>query len=158
MVVFWIVVALAFAVAEVVTLALFAGFFALAAVGAAIAAALGGDLLVQALVVFVMVVVGIVVARPPLMRYLRSQRQGPTVSGAQEMVGKTGVVTERIAGEQDHENGHVRLQGETWLAVTADGAVVEPGTQVRVVDIRRATLVVAALPAAANATAMEEVQ
>jgi membrane protein implicated in regulation of membrane protease activity len=143
---FWLVVALAFIVAEVVTLALFAGFFAVAALGGALAAALGGDFLTQGLVVFVIAVAGIALARPPLMRYLMRRRAGPTLSGAQEMVGKPGVVEDRIRGAADNERGHVRILGESWLAVSADGSPVEAGQQVRVIDIRRATLVVEPLP------------
>lgn len=150
MVFFWIVVALAFAVAEVASLAFFAAFFALAAVGGAIAAALGGDFLVQGLVVFVISVLGIALARPPLLRYLQRRRAGTTVSGAQEMVGKTGIVIQRIAGGGDHERGHVRILGESWLAASADGSAVEPGSTVQVVDIRRATLVVEPQPADAK--------
>jgi membrane protein implicated in regulation of membrane protease activity len=143
---FWLVVALAFVVAEVVTLAFFAGFFAVAALGGALAAALGGDFLTQGLVVFVISVAGIALARPPLMRYLTRRRSGPIVSGAQEMVGKVGVVEDRITGAAEHERGHVRILGESWLAVSADGSAVDAGREVRVIDIQRTTLVVEPLP------------
>ena len=145
---FWLVVAIAFIVAEIVTLAFFAAFFAVAALGGALVAALGGDFLAQGLVVLVIAVGGIALARPPLMRYLMRRRQGATVSGAQELVGKPGVVSDRIAGAADHERGHVRIMGETWLAVSADGSPIEADQEVRVVDIRRATLVVEPEPEA----------
>lgn len=150
MVVFWIVVALAFAVAEVATLALFAAFFAIAALGGALAAALGGDFLVQALVVLAASVAGVVGARPPLMRYLQRTRSFKTQSGADEMIGKTAVVVERIKGADDHEVGHVRLMGERWPAVSDNNIPVEPGIDVKVVAIRRATLVVEPQPGTAT--------
>ena len=140
---FWIVVALAFAVAEVVTTALFAAFLVVAALGAALAAALGGDYLWQGFVFFVLAVAGIALARPPLMRYLGRRRAGSTASGAMEMIGAVGVVTDDIRGSLESERGHVRIMGERWPAISVDDSALEAGREVAVVDIRGATLVVA---------------
>jgi membrane protein implicated in regulation of membrane protease activity len=142
MLIFWIVAALAFAVGEVVTTAFFAVFLAIAAMGAAVAAAFGLDLLVQGLVFGVLAVVGILVARPPLIAWARRRHaDAPVVlSGAQEMIGRTGLVIDSIKGA--HEAGHVKIMGERWPAVTADGSPVKEGAEVRVVDIHDATLVV----------------
>ena len=143
MIFFWIVLALAFAVAEVVTLALFAVFLVVAALGGALAAGLGGDLLWQGFAFFVLAIGGIFVARPLLMRYLERRRAGPTVSGAQEMIGTVGVVTDDVRGALAAARGHVRIMGERWPAVSADDSTLKAGREVEVVDIRGATLVVA---------------
>jgi membrane protein implicated in regulation of membrane protease activity len=45
-----------------------------------------------------------------------------------------------------HQRGHVRIAGEDWPALTSDGRPAERGLSVRVVDIRRATLVVEPAP------------
>jgi membrane protein implicated in regulation of membrane protease activity len=142
MLIFWIVVALAFAVGEVLTTGFFALFLTIAAIGAAVTAAFGLDLLVQGIVFAVLSVVGILVARPPLMAWARHRyRGGPVVlSGAQEMIGRTGLVIDSIKGA--HQAGHVKIMGERWPAVTADGSPVKEGAEVRVVDIHDATLVV----------------
>jgi membrane protein implicated in regulation of membrane protease activity len=142
MVIFWVVVALAFGVGEMVTLAFFAAFLSLAAVGAAVAAAAGGDLLVQGVVFTALAVGGVVLARPPLLRWMhyRYRATPATLSGAQEMIGRTGLVTDPIKGA--HQAGHVKIMGERWPAVTADGAPIREGAEVRVVEIRNATLVV----------------
>lgn len=142
MLIFWIVVALAFAVGEVLTTGFFALFLTVAAIGAAVAAVFGLDLLVQGIVFAVLAVAGILVARPPLMAWARRRhRGGPVVlSGAQEMIGRTGLVIDSIKGA--HQAGHVKIMGERWPAVTADGSPVKEGAEVRVVDIRDATLVV----------------
>ncbi len=142
MVIFWVVVALAFAVGEMVTLAFFAAFLCLAALGAAVAAAAGGDLPIQGIVFTVVAVGGVVLARPPLLRWMhyRYRATPATLSGAQEMIGRTGLVTDPIKGGQ--QTGHVKIMGERWPAVTADGSPVREGAEVRVVDIRNATLVV----------------
>ena len=39
-------------------------------------------------------------------------------------------------------SGHVRLLGETWLAVTADGSLIPPSTAVIVTNVVGTTLTV----------------
>ena len=142
MLIFWVVAALAFAVGEMVTLGFFALFLSGAAAGSAVAAALGANLLVQGLVFAVLAVGGVLVARPPLLRWVHYRRRGTgaTLSGAEEMIGRTGLVTESIKGP--HQGGHVKIMGERWPAITADGSPVKEGAEVRVVEIRNSTLVV----------------
>jgi membrane protein implicated in regulation of membrane protease activity len=142
----WIAIALGFAIAEVVTVALFAGFVALGALGAAVAAFLGGDVLSQAVVFAVVSVLGVAAARPPLLAYLQGRGTPEPASGAAEMIGQTGLVVDPIRGPQ--QRGHVRIAGEDWPALTRDGRPIEAGVSVRIVEIRRATLVVELAPGA----------
>ena len=142
----WIAVALVFAIGEVLTLSLFAGFISLGAVGAAVAAFVGDDIVSQSVTFAVVAVLGIAVVRRPLMGYLQG-RAGPlVVSGAAAMIGQTALVVDAIRGP--HERGHVRIAGEDWPALSRDGSPVEAGTSVRVVEIRHATLVVELAPGA----------
>lgn len=144
MIVLWVVAALAFAVAEVMTLALFAAFLAAAAAGAAVVAWLGGGLLAQSAAFLVLAIAGIGLARPLLMGYMQRRRAGPTASGAQELIGLAGVVAAATPAELAAGRLHVQLMGERWPARTADGAQVKPGDEVRVTAISGATLIVAA--------------
>jgi membrane protein implicated in regulation of membrane protease activity len=138
--VFWIAVALTFAIVEVATVALFAAFLSLGAVAAAVAAFTGADPVTQAIVFAAASLMGILLVRRPLLVYLQA-RQGPEMlSGAASMIGQTAVVVDAIKGP--HERGHVRIAGEDWPALTRDGSPVPAGKAVQVVDIRRATLVV----------------
>ncbi len=140
----WIAVALVFAIAEVLTVALVAGFVAVGATGAAVAAFLGGGLTDQAIVFAVVSLLGLALARRPLLVYLQD-RSGPDMaSGAAAMIGQTALVVDPIGGE--HSRGHVRIAGENWPALTSDGRPVEAGEAVRIVEIRRATLVVEPVP------------
>lgn len=142
----WIVIALVFAIIEVLTVGLFAGFISLGAIGAAIAAFVGDSFLSQAVTFAAVAVLGILLVRRPLLGYLQ-HRAGPLVlSGAAAMIGQTALVVDAIRGP--HERGHVRIGGEDWPALTRDGQPVEAGASVRVVEIRRATLVVELLPVA----------
>jgi membrane protein implicated in regulation of membrane protease activity len=136
----WIGVALVFAIVEVATVALYAAFVAVGALAAALAAFLGLDLLGQGLGFACVTVLGVVAVRRPLMRYLELRQAPRLLSGAPGMVGQTAVVVDPIGGA--HERGHVRILGEDWPALTADGAPVEAGARVEVVDIDKTTLVV----------------
>jgi membrane protein implicated in regulation of membrane protease activity len=140
----WIAIALVFAIAEVLTVALFAAFVAVGALGAAVAAFLGADLLGQAVVFALVSIAGLTLARRPLLSYLQG-RHGPGMpSGAAAMIGQTALVVDPIGGA--HERGHVRIAGEDWPALTRDGRPVEAGSSVRIVQIERATLVVEPAP------------
>jgi membrane protein implicated in regulation of membrane protease activity len=138
--VFWIAVALTFAIVEVGTVALFAAFLSLGAVAAAVAAFTGADLVTQGIVFAGASFLGIVVVRRPLVAYLRARHSPEMLSGAASMIGQTAVVVDPIKGP--HERGHVRIAGEDWPALTRDGSPVPEGKAVKVVDIRAATLIV----------------
>lgn len=136
---FWIVAALACAVVEVATLGFFAGFLALGALGAALVSLRFG-LEWQGVAFIAVSVAGILSARAPLIRYINRNRPHPMESGAREMLGRAAVVTDPIASEA--VPGHVRVLGESWPAISADGGPIAAGAEVNIVDIRRATLVV----------------
>jgi membrane protein implicated in regulation of membrane protease activity len=140
----WLIVAGAFALAEILTLALFAAFLALAALGAALAAILGLSALVQAIVFGIVGVGGILVARPLLLPWVRKRPWPVFVSGAEGMIGQQANLTEPIVGRD--QPGHVRIAGESWPALTVDGTPLPANTLVRVTALRSATLVVEALP------------
>src|SRR5207244_11853539 len=74
---FWVIVAIAFAIAEVMTVAFFAACIALGALGAAIASLLGFNLLVQAIVLGVIGVAGLFVVRPYLVARVHVGRPAP---------------------------------------------------------------------------------
>lgn len=132
----WVIVAIVLAIAEVVSLAFYAAFLAAGALAAALVAALGLDLIVQGIVFVAVSGLGVVFVRPLLVR----RRLPALVSGAPGMIGQTGVVLDRI--EDAHSIGHVRIQGDSWPAVSATGESIEEGATVTVMEIRGTTLVV----------------
>ncbi|HEX3629155.1 MAG TPA: NfeD family protein [Candidatus Dormibacteraeota bacterium] len=139
---FWLFVAIAFAIAEVLTVAVFAVFITIGALGAAIASLLGFNLLVQAIVLGVLGIAGIFIARPYLVGRLRLGR--PSLrSGAEGMVGQEAVLTEAIPG--NGEPGHVKLAGELWPALTEDGTALPATTPVMVTALKSTILIVRAV-------------
>jgi membrane protein implicated in regulation of membrane protease activity len=136
---FWVIVAIVFAIAEVMTVALFAVFITVGALGAAIVSLLGFNLLVQAIVLGIIGVVGILVARPYLVDRLHIGR--PVLrSGADSMVGQQAVLIEPIGGLE--QPGHVKIAGELWPALTEDGTPLPATTPIIVTALRSTVLIV----------------
>jgi membrane protein implicated in regulation of membrane protease activity len=133
----WVVVAIALAIGELFTPGLFfLGPVALAAGAAAVAAAFAGS--VAAFVVFlVCAVLSLAVLRPIARSHLRLPALART--GTAALVGRKAVALRRI----DAHGGRVRIGGEEWSARPyLEGAVIEPGASVDVVEIEGATALV----------------
>src|SRR6202171_2921617 len=145
---FWVIVAIAFAVVEVMTVAFFAVFITIGALAAAVAALLHFNLLVQAIVLGVIGVAGILIARPVLVERLHMGR-GALRSGPASMVGQQAVLLEPILGVG--QPGHLKIAGELWPALTEDGSPVPVNTLVVVTALRSTTLIVR--PASSPSTA-----
>ncbi|HVS07749.1 MAG TPA: NfeD family protein [Candidatus Dormibacteraeota bacterium] len=146
---FWVIVAIAFAVVEVMTVAFFAVFITVGALGAAVAALLHFNLLVQAIVLGVIGVAGILIARPFLVERLHIGR--PTLrSGADSMVGQQAILLEPILGVG--QPGHLKIAGELWPALTEDGSPVPANTMVVVTALRSTTLIVRPVSSPSTAT------
>jgi membrane protein implicated in regulation of membrane protease activity len=140
---FWVIVAIVFAIAEVMTVALFAAFIAVGALGAAVVSLLGFNLLVQAIVLGIIGVVGILVARPYLVERLHIGRPALR-SGADSMVGQQTLLIEPIGGLE--QPGHVKIAGEMWPALTEDGSPLPATTPVVVTALRSTVLIVRPVP------------
>ncbi len=140
---FWVIVAIAFAVAEVMTVAFFAVFLTIGALAAAVVSLLGFDLWVQAIVLGVIGVVGIVAARPFLVDRLHIGRHALR-SGADSMVGQQALLIEPILGLG--QPGHLKIGGELWPALTEDGSPLAATTPVVVTALRSTVLIVRAAP------------
>src|ERR1700736_738809 len=145
---FWVIVPLAFAVVEVMTVAFFAVFITIGALGAAVAALLHFNLLVQAIVLGVLGVAGIMIARPFLVDRLHIGRTTPR-SWADSMGGTPAVLLEPLLGVG--QPGHLKIAGELWPALTEDGSPVPVDTLVVVTALRSTTLIVR--PASSPSTA-----
>ncbi len=146
---FWVIAAIAFAVVEVLTLAFFAVFLTIGALGAALASLLGFNLLVQAIVLGVVGVLGIAMARPFLMQRLHVGRMALR-SGADSMIGQHGVLSDPILGLS--RPGHIQISGERWPAITEDASSVPAETPVVVTGLRGSTLIVRVAPSTVTPT------
>ena len=120
--VIWLIAAVVFGVGEIATLGFFLAPFAIGALVAAL------------------VSVTLLAALRPLAR--RHRRMPPQLrTGTAALVGKSGMVVERIAN--DEGVGCVRIDGEVWTARSYDDdEVIEAGKRVQIVEIRGATALV----------------
>jgi membrane protein implicated in regulation of membrane protease activity len=133
----WVGAAVFLAFAEIVTAGFFMLPFAGGAAVAAILAWLGVNPAVQ-LVVFIAVSLVVLVG---LQRFVRRSDEAQPQVGATRFVGQRAVVLERI---DRNSTGRVRMDTELWRAST-EGGPLEEGTEVVVVDVRGARLIVEAV-------------
>jgi membrane protein implicated in regulation of membrane protease activity len=135
----WLIAAVIFGVGEIATLGFFLAPFAGGALVAAVVAGAGGGAAIS-LIVFLLVSFALLGALRPL---ARSHRRLPAQlrTGTAALVGRSAMVTERIAN--DEGTGCVKLEGESWTARAYDeDVVIEPGKRVHVMEIRGATALV----------------
>jgi membrane protein implicated in regulation of membrane protease activity len=137
--VIWLIAAVVFGVGEIATLGFFLAPFAGGALVAALVTALGAGTLIGWASFLVVSVILLAALRP----LARSHRRLPPQlrTGTAALVGKTGMVVERIAN--DEGVGCVKIDGEVWSARSYDDdEVIEAGKRVQIVEIRGATALV----------------
>lgn len=138
--VFWIVLGVILAVAEMFTATLVLIMLAAGAFAAGIAAALGAPVAVQGLVFAAVSALSLVAVRPIVRRHQRPAIEtGDTPFGLEAIEGATGLVLEEV----DADHGLVKIDGELWTARAYDATQVIPkGERVRVVEVKGATAMV----------------
>lgn len=133
----WVALAIILGIVETTTLDLMFLMLSIGAVSGAVASLAGLSFIPSALVAIAVSVAMLGVVRPIAKRHLKVPSMMRT--GTDALVGRRGVVTTRI----DAQSGLIKLEGETWTARPYDGvSVIEPGTEVDVVEIRGATAMV----------------
>ena len=135
--IWWLIISLAFAVGEIVTLGFFLGPFAIGAAVATIVSALGAGFVVAGLVFLVASIACLIALRPVVRRHLRTPAHLRTNTAA--LVGRTATVIEPVSAEA----GSVKLEGEVWSARPYDDDErIAAGARVHVIEIRGATALV----------------
>lgn len=133
----WIVLMVALIIIEASTASLVCIWFALGALAAAVSKLLGAELLNQ-IIVFVAVSAVTLFATKPIVKKLRGK--GKIATNADMVIGKTGIVTEEITN--DKFAGKVKVAGQQWSAVTADGSEIPKNSKITVLKIEGVKLVV----------------
>ena len=136
--VIWAIVAVAFAIGEVLTPGLFwLGPIALAGLLAAIVAAIGLGTGLQLVVFILASIASLGILRPIARAHLHMPHALRT--GTAALVGARGLVLDRT----DANGGRVKIGGEVWSARAFDETqVIEPGVSVEVFRIEGATALV----------------
>ena len=133
----WLVAAALLAGGEVLTLGLFLGPLALAAILAALVALAGASLGLEIGAFVAGSISSLAIVRPIARRHMRMPAHVRT--GAAALIGQRAVVLERV----DADGGMVKIGGEVWSARAYDeDHVLEAGKRVEVMKIEGATALV----------------
>jgi len=137
--VIWIIVAVAFAAGEIISLGFFLAPFAGGALLAAAVDAAGAPD-IASVAVFLVASAALFGGLRPIVR--RHTKMPPALrTGTQRLLGQSVVVLEGI--DNDRDQGTVKLAGEIWTARSyLDDQAIPAGTRVEVVEIRGATALV----------------
>ena len=136
----WFLLAIGLFVGEMFT----AGFWlACLAVGAGVAGLVGLipglGFVTQGMAFAAASIVSMAGLRPRLMHYFQLGPGSELRTGVDALLGKTGIVTERIGPGSP---GRVKVEGEDWRGASSDATVIEPGTQVTIIQVDGTTLMV----------------
>ncbi len=127
----WLLVSLLCLVLELTNGDFFIMCFAIGGVAAAIVSAFSDSFTLQVIVFAVVSALSIFFVRPFALKYLHKNKDN-RVSNADAIIGRTGKVTESIAA---NGHGRVKVDGDSWKAVTANNLAIEEGTTVRIVAL-----------------------
>ena len=134
----WLVIAALFGIGEMATGGFFLAPFSLGALVALLVSLTGASTAIEVVVFLVASMAAMGIARPIARRHVTMPPQIRT--GTAALIGHQAMVLERVGA---HE-GKVRIGGEVWSARACfDEEAYEPGQEVRVVEIRGATALVA---------------
>jgi membrane protein implicated in regulation of membrane protease activity len=117
----WVAIAVAFAVAELATMAFVGLYFAIGAIAAAVLAGFEFDIAWQVLAFVATSIVLLALTRPFLQHRLQSE---PVPMNVDRMTGKRGIVT--IPIDNDANTGQIRVGTEYWTARLEDGSPSDP--------------------------------
>jgi membrane protein implicated in regulation of membrane protease activity len=137
----WIVLCVVLIGVELHHLAFFAMFGAVGSAAAAgVALAAPSHVVLQACVAVGVSAAGVAFVRPLMSDAFARRGPGTAIGGVHGgLVGARGLTVDEVRVDP---SGHVRLLGETWLAVTADGSSIPPSTAVIVTGVTGTTLTV----------------
>ena len=127
----WLIAAAVFVIIELVTNT-FACFCLMGGcLVAFLAAVIGFGLNVQLAAAIIGIVITFIAFKPLIRKQAASHRADSSPSNMDALIGRTTTVTEAIG---ENTAGRVRIDGDSWQAVAADGKSIAKGTTVRVVS------------------------
>lgn len=128
----WLIIAILLVIFEICSATFGAICFAIGAGFSALAAGLGLNLTWQIVIFAVASLLIFIFLRPFMLKFL-DRKSKDVKTNADALLGRKAVVSERIDASQ--HTGRVAIDGDDWKAVSADGAVIETGTEVTIVKM-----------------------
>ncbi|HKM29028.1 MAG TPA: NfeD family protein [Anaerovoracaceae bacterium] len=138
--VFWLIVAVVFAIIEALTMGLTTIWFTGGAVVSLVIALAGGGTPLQVVAFFVVSIILLIFTRKIFMKKLHT---GEEKTNVEALIGEEAIVTACI---KPLEPGRIKLRGQDWTAITSSkDESIEEGTHVKVIKIEGVKAVVKAL-------------
>lgn len=134
---FWLGLAVVLSIIEAVTAGLVTIWLVLGALAAWICALSGLSFLFQLSAFLIISYASLAITRPIVKKWLSHKT---VKTNADRFIGQVGLVIERIDAVEG--TGQVKVGGQVWSAVSADGNEIELGTKVRITAITGVKLVV----------------
>ena len=126
----WLIVSIGLLLLELTSGDFYVICFAFGAVASIVGAAIGLPLWAQVLIWAVCSVLCLYFVRPSLVRRLHG-KENERKSNVDALVGRRGVVIDKISAGGF---GYVKIDGDEWRSVSADGQEIPVGTTVQVVS------------------------
>ena len=126
----WLIVSIGLLLLELTSGDFYVICFAFGAVASIVGAAIGLPLWAQVLIWAVCSVLCLYFVRPSLIRRLHG-KENERKSNVDALVGRRGVVIDKISAGGF---GYVKIDGDEWRSVSADGQEIPVGTTVQVVS------------------------
>ena len=142
----WLILLIAFVMAEAATVSVVSLWFAAGALAALIAAMLGAQLWLQVVLFAVVSAVLLVALRPWIKKFFTPKL---TRTNVDAVIGKEALVT--VAIDNIQATGQIKLNGVEWTARSTDGAPIAVGSRVRVDKIEGVKVFVTPLEIHVNA-------
>lgn len=135
----WLIAAIIFCAAEIFYNGFFIMWFAIGSIAALITSFFTPNLVIQTIVFLIVSLVLLITLTKRITQKFSSKDSIQTnING---LIGKKGIVLETI-GKNNLEPGLVKLDGETWSAISLNNEVIEKGTLVEIRDIKGVRLIV----------------
>ena len=134
---FWVVIMVVFAIAEIATINMVSLWFVGGAAAALIAQLLGGGIGVQVIVFFLVSIALLACLRPFAKKYVTPNK---TATNADMAIGRQAYLTETV--DNLRGTGALKLDGKEWTVRSATGDVLPEGTLVTIVKLEGVKLYV----------------
>jgi len=135
----WLMVSIIFFILEIFIPSFVVFNLGVGALFATIIAATGASASWQFLTFSIFTLVSFFLVRPALKRWAYS-RSDKTETNVNAIIGRTGKVIETI--DPSNNSGLVKIDGDTWQAVTPNSSIIEVGKMVKVLSINSIILTV----------------
>ena len=128
---FWLLISLLCLIMEMASGTFYILCFAIGALFSMVGSWLGFSFLAQVVCFACFSILSIFAVRPVALKYLHRGEE-ERKSNADALEGREGVVIEEV---QPQRSGYVKVDGDEWRAVTADGSFIKIGERVRIVKM-----------------------